>query len=140
MKWICILLLVVSCAEHEIKVTQIDPVLKFYVDRVYFEGEARGVYLRDQSIIVLSSQDLEKNSGWYGVSYRSYKTNPIQILIDANLAMSSDSTLIEWVVFHEFGHVLLNRDHCGECESIMAPTAKHLTKDVREKLLDELFK
>ncbi len=131
-----------------------DPIpedLQFFLDR--FEEEANK---RDQSF----SMDVENtrillveiiNGGVLGQCVRDPEAGN-QIHVDRSYWENPNTTDLEkeFVVFHELGHCILNRDHLndpdsdGVCSSIMyngnSPACNLVyTESNRDELIDELF-
>jgi len=128
---------------------EIDPELKIFVDRFYVEAAKRNVSVGKNIIMVLSN-DLNANiTGIDGLTIHNLN----EIKIDRNFVIGKlsqkyhpDSLTVEFVVFHEIGHLLLHREHVDDSVySIMAPDFQWLndyqTDPAKRKILiDELFK
>lgn len=126
----------------------VDPPLKIFVNRFYHEAEIRQVNPGRNMIMVLSN-DLHANiTGIDGLTIHNLN----EIKIDRNFTLGKlsqktheDSLTVEFVVFHEMAHLLLNRGHVDDSVySIMTPDFQWLydyqtDSEKRKILIDELF-
>lgn len=147
-----LLLLIAACQEEEsiveTPVSDIAPELVPYFER--FESESlsrdRQVLLSDFVLVGMITEIEGENV----VGKCSYSTNtPRTVRIDADFWEGANDLEREYVVFHELGHCLLNRDHLdtqypnGTCVSIMQSgtgTCKaNYSSRTRSLYLDELF-
>jgi len=129
----------------------IDPDLLPYVESFVFEANQRGVNLSIDSLgIDITFQNIGDPSV-LGLCNRDPDGNGLAIDIDPVYWKLAEELRKEYVMYHELGHCVLNRDHTtasdgsGTCLSIMEPGSGELCQSnynefTREELLDELFK
>jgi len=123
------------------KGNDIDPILEQYVRRFIEEGEKRGHHFNPQHIHVKANNFLELKCRCDGLTI----AHDSLIYIDPN---TSNWILDpEFLVYHELGHLLLNRNHRdvlvnGYALSLMHTSAiiGQLNKtELRQRYVDELF-
>lgn len=131
--------LFISCQEEEVIVHDINPLLRVYVNNFYKEASVRGYCLKRLNLIISTRPNLIADNNWLGICYR-YRTRA-EIFLDESLVLSQNHTSIEWVMFHELGHGLLNREHSTNLNSIMNVeiSRRSLDVDIRKQFIDELF-
>ena len=153
MKTILITILSVICLTSCTDITDqehsyIDPHLKIFVKRFYAEAAKRHKELRQDMTMVLTD-DLNTNyTGVFGLTLYDLR----EIKIDSNFTLNAlsqkdaiDSLTIEFIVFHEMGHLILGRGHEPyPTYSIMTVDEQWLydyqtDPDKRKILIDELF-
>lgn len=122
--------------------------LQPYFDAFIEAGEARGYdYSWTKEELTAEISIIDEN-GVAGYCYYD-SANPNHIVIDAAFWESANSSLREFVVFHELGHCVLNRGHREDeftdrsCVSIMASGTgdclHNYQLSTKENYLDELF-
>jgi hypothetical protein len=139
-------ILLYSCQKPKSKYsapTELDKIARSFVN----EASKRGININlDSSMVTLSFERL-------GIHYNGSCTpnsDPKVIIIDSFKWNTYDSTMKEFIVFHELGHCLLNRGHkndtlkLGECASIMREgltscNSNYADSAWRDYYLDELF-
>ncbi|GHM98826.1 hypothetical protein WSM22_03160 [Cytophagales bacterium WSM2-2] len=128
-----LLLLLTRCSFIDEHHFEICPEARFYVDQFYSEAHTRGILIPKENLIVKIEE-----SGLLGITYHGV---PSRVLLSASL-FEKDSLFIEYVVFHEMGHAVLNREHC-KAYSVMNPN-RYVSEfrqnpSEHKKLIDELF-
>lgn len=109
--------------------TVVDPKLAPYIESFKQEADKRGVKF-DYSRLKLTFGKLNKDVG----AVTDHSLNSITV----------DSTCLYWkirreeMIYHEFGHLFLNRGHEDKEPSLMATTGASY-KDRREYYINELF-
>jgi hypothetical protein len=139
-------ILLYSCQKPKSKYSappELDKIARSFVN----EALKRGIKINlDSSMVTLSFERL-------GIHYNGSCTpnaDPKVIIIDSFKWNTYDSTMKEFIVFHELGHCLLNRGHkndtlkLGECVSIMREgltscNSNYADSAWRDFYLDELF-
>lgn len=128
----------------------IDEALLPYVEDFIFEANARGVNLDIDSLgIEITFQNIG-DPNVLGRCNRDQSGNGLAIDIDPVYWKLATELRKEYVMFHELGHCVLNRDHTsasgptGTCLSIMEPGTgvdcmSNYSEFTRDELLDELF-
>ena len=117
------------------------PIIKMFK----YEAEIRGVLIDMSNVSVAFIKDRKKNSKTVAYCARDHEGKPmIRVYLEPWVKMTDHSK--EHLIFHEVGHCILDRRHCGfETEygpiSIMFKKVLDSSyyKDNREELLDELF-
>lgn len=137
-----------SCNKDEQVDLFVDSSLQEYFDRFAVEGARRNVTVDYKEARVSGYLDFINTPHVVGQCAHD-KNKPNRVTIDAMYWHGRTDLEREFLVFHELGHCVLNREHLdgadlqGNCTSIMTSgTAQcriHYTQDTREKLLDELF-
>jgi len=145
-RWIIGLLLVIGCGDktpqpltYEYK---IDPRLKYYVEDFYTEAQKRNVCLEKENLIV-EIVDVPDSMGAIGLAtLKASGQRIIQIDSTHFELYKYNFYMIENLVFHEMGHVVLERRHNNHY-SLMNTLAPHniynLDLEMRKLLLHELF-
>ena len=127
-----------ACANEERYA--IEPDLELFVDRFYSEGEARGLIIERENLIVMIKNDLNKIDQAWGLSKR--KGGQRFVYIDReyydDMLRGNNLEEIEFLVFHELGHALLGRGHLTGVKSIMN-TGWTSYYGQRKEFIDELF-
>ena len=110
----------------------VDPAARLYFDLFVIEAQNRGINL-DYSRVKIGFVSLSGNTA----GETDFKRN--RILIDSTSGLWRASP--EILVFHELGHLILNRDHVQGHPSIMNPGGIIVTFYYadRDKYVDELF-
>ena len=152
--WKGILILLVmtgfwSCNKDENVDLFVAPALQEYFDRFVVEGAARNVRVDYDSSRISGYLKIITQAGVIGQCAHS-ETKPNTVIIDQIYWNSATDLEKEFVVFHELGHCVLNREHLdeadnqGNCVSIMTSGIGgchiNYTMATRSKMLDELFK
>lgn len=126
----------------------IDPRLVEYFDRFVDEASQRGIAISYEEppvngyIRLITSQDV--------IGQCAHQNDePNTVIIDKIYFDQASDLEKEFVIFHELGHCVLNRDHIdvsnseGHCISIMTSGTGqcfiNYTSSSRQRLLDELF-
>ena len=136
-----------SCNNNDLDLF-VEPALQEYLDRFKVEGAARGVTVDYVESRIAAYLRTILDSGVIGQCAHS-ETEENTVIIDRMYFDSATDLEREFVVFHELGHCVLNREHLddsdnqGNCVSIMTSgtgtcTIKY-TEATRKGLLDELF-
>ena len=138
----------ISCHKDETIDLFVDSSLQEYFDRFAAEGALRNVTVDFEASRVSGYIRLIRTPNVIGQCAHD-DTKPNTVIIDWTYWMSADDLEKEFLVFHELGHCVLNREHLddadaqGNCISIMTSGtgACHInyTPGTRKKLLDELF-
>jgi len=149
-RWILILSVMIgswSCNKDETELFVADP-LQEYFDRFQVEGAARNVTVDYVASRVSGYLRIITQSGVIGQCAHN-DTKPNTVIIDQIYWNTATDLEKEFVVFHELGHCVLNREHTdasdnqGDCISIMTSGTGscHIeyTVATRTALLDELF-
>jgi len=149
LKWVLILSVMTafwSCNKDE--ELFIDPALQEYFDRFVVEGATRNVTVDYTKSRVSGYMRLIGEPGVIGQCAHSEK-EPNKVFIDQIYWSTATDLEKEFVVFHELGHCVLNREHLddadnqGNCVSIMTSGTGscHINYTIvtRKDLLDELF-
>jgi len=136
-----------SCNKDELDLT-IDPAMQEYFDRFQFEGAARGVTVDYTASRIQAYFAIIGQSGVIGQCAHS-ETEENKVIIDQDYWATATDLEKEFVIFHELGHCVLNREHLdssdnqGNCVSIMTSGTGschiNYTVSTRKALLDELF-
>jgi len=146
--FILLIIATVSCQSD-------DPIpadLQVFLDRFEEEANKRNLSFADQVADTEIHLVEIISGGVLGQCVRE-EDDPNQIHLDRTYWEDENTTDLqkEFVVFHELGHCILNRDHIntadnnGVCVSVMYNGNSSMcnlsyTEDNREELLDELFK
>jgi len=133
-------LMITSCAP-EIELYEFDPDVSIYVSKFLEEGRARGIDVeKEVSRIVWEWVD-DPDIGYYGLSVKKgLKRNRIKI--NYYYWKNSSDAFKEWLIFHELGHSVLDKEHTEEQENFMYPVPRlSLVNDYnkRSATLDRLF-
>jgi hypothetical protein len=150
-KWIVVLSVMTgfwSCNKDEVDLF-IDPSLQEYFDRFKVEGAARNVTVDFTASRIAGYLRIITDTGVIGQCAHS-DSKPNTVIIDKIYWGTATDLEKEFVVFHELGHCVLNREHLdqadnqGNCISIMTSGTGgchiNYTTPTRTALLDELFK
>jgi|ADGO01.1.fsa_nt_gi hypothetical protein len=135
-----LMLFVIACKDDEGTTFQIDPDLIQHVNAFYDEAAERGVNLTKSNLVVRVSDSI--NEDWAGYTFKDDDQRYVFINDDKYMEFKDQPYIIEYMVFHELGHALLNKGHCGSCESIMNGLFfpwEYDPETMRDTLLDELF-
>ncbi len=139
------LFVALSCGNDGFDSTELDQ----YVDRFEAEANERGqTYINEIANIEIHLVEII-TPGILGQCVRGL-SDPNQIHIDRAYWLEADDLQKEFVVFHELGHCILNKDHentagaNGNCISIMYDGNSNecllsYNLDTKEAMLDELF-
>lgn len=118
--------------------THTSPELDYYVERVLFEAEIRGVKV-DPIKIVLGDLKGDKSG-----TYKSFPYWDRKIIIDREYFMESSEEVILKTVAHEIGHSMgrghTNKEENGIPISIMCQGCWIDLEENSEYYFDELFK
>lgn len=127
-----------SCSDEEPRYN-VQSDISVYVDSFFTEAETRGLTLKKDNLIVTVVSECQaitvtekKGDQWYlkfdKENFESMAGHP--------------SNLIEAMLFHELGKIVLNRELAKGANSIMNPDIKisGYSSANRSALLDELFK
>lgn len=135
------LLLLSNCELTDQNHFDIEKKLKPFVDSFYVESAKRGRTIQRDNLIVY----FMPLKGLMGRSMNLTTIPTVQIDpgIFNKYAKEKKMLIIEYVVFHELGHALLNRDHLN-AYTIMTTNNKMLfaytgSEQARTLLIDELF-
>ncbi len=146
MKYLILFVLVGCSTYHEPQIIVEDHRLRPFVDAFIYEAEKRNVSLHDDSKVVVKFATLRTADRKIdGLCVIEGQSNMRVIKIDWTWYNKNLTNLhnIEWTVFHECGHCLLNLDHIDTL-SYMMPISFKWQKDWyyenREMLLNDLFK
>lgn len=125
-----------------------DPLFDEFILSFRSEGFERGRLINAESLDVIIYFG-ELDSASKKAECRRFSSNRNEIVIDRSYWGQVDRLEREYIIFHEFGHCILNRDHLDdrdgneECVSIMQSgqnlCIKIYTLENRARLLDELF-
>ncbi|MFD0997721.1 hypothetical protein ACFQ21_00315 [Ohtaekwangia kribbensis] len=119
----------------------IDARLQKHVDAFFLEAEQRGIYIPKENLTVCIVDDL----GASGRGFKNGQQSIVKISRDAYewYISQGEEEVIEFLMFHELGHAVLNREHCDPKYSIMAQGLSMHTYEgdsvKRAALVDELF-
>lgn len=138
----------ISCTKDQVIDLFVDNSLQEYFDRFAAEGAKRNVIV-DYEEARVSGYIKEINTPNVIGRCAHDPKKPNTVIVDRTYWDSGTDLEREFLVFHELGHCVLNREHLdeadahGNCISIMTSgTAQcriNYTPDTRDKLLDELF-
>jgi hypothetical protein len=138
----------ISCTKDEVIELFVDTSLQEYFNRFAEEGALRNVVVDFESSKVNGYIRLITSQGVIGQCAHD-DTKPNTVIIDRTYWSTATDLEREFLVFHELGHCVLNREHLddadahGDCISIMTSGSSqcriNYTGMTREKLLDELF-
>ena len=136
-----------SCNNNDLDLF-VDPSLQEYFDRFKVEGASRGVTVDYTESRIAGYLRVILSPGVIGQCAHSEKEENT-VIIDKTYFNSATDLEKEFVVFHELGHCVLNREHLddadnqGNCISIMTSGTGacniNYTEATRKGLLDELF-
>lgn len=151
LRWVVILSVMTafwSCNKDENIDLFVDPALQEYFDRFVVEGALRNVTVNYTESRVSGYLKIITQSGVIGQCAHN-DTKPNTVIIDQLYWNTATDLEKEFVVFHELGHCVLNREHLdnsdnqGNCVSIMTSGTGschiNYTVATRTGLLDELF-
>ena len=115
--------------------------LTYYYDSFVNDAKKHGINYSNADIVI---QLVDFDAGLSGLhADRSDYIKQIQIDRDVYNANKSDTSTLKWLIYHELGHALLNRDHLQDCNSIMHPYFMMCsTQEFRvqeSKMIEELF-
>lgn len=149
MKWILIavmIILVMGCQKEESNF--IESELLTYFDRFEEVAAERGIQINLADIDISAYINDIENRGTLGTC-TSYTDGSQVINVDERYWDRADDLDKEYLVFHELGHCILDRDHdnskdaSGFCNSIMQSGSgdcrSTYSSSNRTQLLDELF-
>jgi hypothetical protein len=119
------------------------PALKIHVDAFYAEARKRGFELPTDGLSVRLTHHTDNNVGDCETGTRIITLDQDFVQRQQHTGYRADSLWVQYVVFHELGHGLLLRDHCGG-ESIMNAHNEHINpysgiETVRQRMINELF-
>ena len=145
LKLLVLLLAASACTEEDKTVYHVDPELQPYVDSFYAEAEKHGKSFPKENLIVVLKKGLPVTARTIRQT-NSPDGNQTTIEMDEdyfNSHRSEGTSCIESVMFHEFGHARLGREHINTY-SIMDPAIGESCymngyPNAREVLVDELF-
>ena len=93
--------------------------LAFYYDSFIEDGKKHGFDYSSESIVI---QIVDFEGGLSGLHVdRADNISQIQIDIDVYETNKQDTLILKWLIYHELGHAILNKNHKNDCESIMHP-------------------
>ena len=142
---IAIFSLLASCGLNDVKPTKYEEVFKPYVEKFIAEAQKRNkaIDFYGSGVSVVFSSNLRSGAAGYADIFEK------KIVIDSVMWKSWSDDSKEQVMFHEFGHYFLNRDHDinvmpnGEARTIMEgnPWETHLMYRGMRKAyyIDEFF-
>ncbi len=143
----CLLLVIASSCSSE-NDNEIAAELQTYVDDFVEEATTRGMELSLDDFDLGGYIENIEQRGTLG-QCKSYTNGSTEIVIDEPYWNRVGETEREYLVFHELGHCLLDREHedtkdaSGVCTSIMQSGEGNCrgiyNLDNRDELLDELF-
>jgi hypothetical protein len=138
----------ISCSKDEAVDLFIDSSLQTYFDRFVEEGALRNVTVDFAASRVSGYIRLITAPNVIGECAHD-DTKPNTVIIDRTYWNASGDLDREFLVFHELGHCVLNREHLddadisGNCVSIMTSGTGtchiNYNQATRKELLDELF-
>jgi len=138
----------ISCRKDEVIDSFVDSSLQDYFERFTEEGALRTVVVDYQASRVSGYIRLITTPNVIGQCAHD-PNEPSTVIIDRSYWNIATDLEREFLVFHELGHCVLNRDHLdeadnqGNCISIMTSGSSqckiNYNQNTREKLLDELF-
>jgi len=150
-KWVVILAVMAgfwSCNKDENLDLFIDPSLQEYFNRFADEGALRNVPVDFTASRIAGYLRIITQSGVIGQCAHS-DSKPNTVIVDKIYWNTATELEKEFVVFHELGHCVLNREHLdgsdnqGNCISIMTSGTAgchiNYTTATRSAMLDELF-
>jgi hypothetical protein len=142
MRTLAILLLFCITACDASEEYYVAPELADYVESFYFEADSRGVSLQRSNLVIKLGGLPERIDGQTRRSVGDFSGDQITVIIDSEFFSSSSRDCIEWVVYHELGHALLNRDHVGGYSYMNDLTRCYTNSTAYWKpvYLDEMFK
>jgi hypothetical protein len=113
------------------------------VDAFYAEARKRGFELPTDGLSVRLTHHTDHAVGDCYTGTRMITLDQDFVHRQQHTGYHADSLWVQYVVFHELGHGLLLRDHCGG-ESIMNANNEHInsysqTETVRQRMINELF-
>ncbi|MBK9982865.1 MAG: hypothetical protein IPP15_10675 [Saprospiraceae bacterium] len=139
----------ISCSKDQAFDLFVDNSLQDYFDRFVVEGAKRNVTV-DYEAARVSGYIKEINTPNVIGQCAHDPKKPNTVIVDRTYWNNGTDLEKEFLVFHELGHCVLNREHLdeadarGNCISIMtsgsAQCRINYTMETRDKLLDELFK
>lgn len=139
-----IILIITSCSRIAPNQFEVGVELRSFVVQFFDEAEQRHISVKHPDLIV-SIEDLPKVTLVYGMTYY---TSPLKVVIDKDFYRKNCKTeqgklKIQFVLFHEFGHAILERSHI-EANSIMNARTIELdyyscNQTCRNTLITELF-
>jgi hypothetical protein len=145
---ILIMTLNLSCSKHDEVLHFVDISLQEYFDRFVAEASIRSLEVDFNRTQVNGYIRLITEPNVVGQCAHR-EDEPNTVIIDKLYWDQADDLEREFLVFHELGHCVLNRNHLddadvhGVCLSIMAsggPTCRvHYTQANRNEMLQELF-
>lgn len=135
-----------SCSKSNDKV--IESELLTYFEDFELEAEARGVNIEISKVDISGYIQNIETRGTLG-QCKTYSDGSQEVIIDEQYWNRISSSEKEYLVFHELGHCLLDKEHndtkdsAGNCISIMQSGNNDCTgiynSDNRSSLLDQLF-
>ena len=138
----------IACQKDEVVDLFVDSSLQEYFDRFAAEGALRNVVVDYEASKVSGYIRLITAPNVIGQCAHD-PNQPSTVIIDRTYWNIANDLQKEFLVFHELGHCVLNRDHLdeaddqGNCISIMTSGSSqckiNYNLNTREKLLDELF-
>ncbi len=144
-----LLIITFGCNPDELK-GPIDEDLLPFVEAFIFEANERGIDLHIDSLDIEVNFQNIGDPNVLGRCNRDQSGNGLAINIDPVYWKLASELRKEYVMFHELGHCVLDRDHTsastpsGACLSIMEPGTgvecmSNYSEFTRKELLDELF-
>lgn len=144
MKYLILLsILILGCQEKDLTVSIIPEEIQQHYDAFYSEGRKRGLRLRERPVEII----LVDNYDVAGRASRRKQWIKIRTSV-TQYGHERNAINLEYVVFHELGHYVLNRDHNndtlqnGQLASMMYENKVAYTvnkEHLRDYYLDELF-
>jgi Zn-dependent peptidase ImmA (M78 family) len=138
-----IILALTSCSLFEEPHWDIETDLSVWVEKFYTEAEKRGKIIQRQYLTV----QFDGHIKYAGVSERGRHIVKINsAFFYQHFTINKDSFAVEYVVFHELGHALMDKRHVDSyaimnncCKTLNVYTHKD-SADFRVKMMDKLFK
>ena len=135
-----------SCSKRDN--SQVETELRYYFDLFNSEANDRGITFNMEELDISGYIEDIGNRGTLG-QCESYSSGDHAVVIDQDFWERATDLEKEYVVFHELGHCVLDRDHndeandSGVCNSIMQSGSRTCrgiyNESTRSNLLDELF-
>lgn len=136
-------LLFYSCVSPLIdeQIYSVPPELEYYYDSFIQDGKKHGFDYSSTDVVI---QFVEFEGGLAGKHADRYDDiRHIQIDYDIYKLNENDTSVVKWLLYHEFGHALLRLDHKESCNSIMHPYFMFCStqnfKENEEDMIDQLF-
>lgn len=115
--------------------------LDFYYQSFLSDAKKHGIDYTGSDIVI---QFVDFEGGLSGLHVdRSDYIKHVKIDRTVYNSNKADTAILKWLIYHELGHALLNRNHVDDCNSVMHPffmmCSTQKFRSNQDKMIHELF-